>query len=255
MNATPFPSFGQRFWPVFAAGLLGVLALPLTFPAAVEANLRAAVPAIAPGVLKALTLIQPALLLAAGAALGAALAHRLGLASHLARVNLRRRLVDELPLAIAAGLVVGGAIVALDRTVFLGPAPREAASLPSVVEGLAGGMLYGGLTEEVLMRWGLLSLVAATMLKLARRRFDAQPRIVYVIAIALVALIFAAGHLPAASVIAPLDAPLVTRILVLNGIAGVIYGALFWRRSLEAAMAAHTATHVAFAIARVMRWA
>jgi hypothetical protein len=152
-------------------------------------------------------------------------------------------------------LVVGGASVALIRPVFLGPAPREAASLPGIVEGLAGGMLYGGLTEEVLMRWGLLSLVAATMLKLARRRFDAQPRIVYVIAIALVALIFAAGHLPAASVIAPLDAPLVTRILVLNGIAGVIYGALFWRRSLEAAMAAHMATHVAFAIARVMRWA
>jgi membrane protease YdiL (CAAX protease family) len=47
----------------------------------------------------------------------------------------------------------------------------------------------------------------------------------------------------------------VTRILVLNGIAGVIYGALFWRRSLEAAMAAHMATHVAFAIARFMRWA
>jgi membrane protease YdiL (CAAX protease family) len=105
------------------------------------------------------------------------------------------------------------------------------------------------------MRWGLLSLVAATMLKLTRRRLDAQPRLVYAIAIALVALIFAAGHLPAASVIAPLDAPLVIRILVLNGIAGVIYGALFWRRSLEAAMAAHMATHVAFAIARLMRWA
>ena len=255
MNATPLPSFGQRFWPVFAVGLLGVLALPLTFPAAVEANLRAAAPAIDPGVLKALTLIQPALLLAAGAALGAALAHRLGLASHLARVHVRRRLFDELPLAIAAGLVVGGTIVALDRTVFLGPAPREAASLPSIVGGLAGGMLYGGLTEEVLMRWGLLSLVAATMLKFTRRRLDAQPRLVYAIAIALVALIFAAGHLPAASVIAPLDAPLVIRILVLNGIAGVIYGALFWRRSLEAAMAAHMATHVAFAIARFMRWA
>jgi membrane protease YdiL (CAAX protease family) len=93
------------------------------------------------------------------------------------------------------------------------------------------------------------------MLKLARRPLDAKAPLVYALAIVLVAVVFAAGHLPAASVVARLDAPLVTRILVLNGIAGVVYGALFWRRSLEAAMAAHMATHVAFAVARLMRWA
>ena len=255
MTAKPTPSYAERFWPVFGAGLVGVLALPLTFPASVEASLRAAAPGVSPGLLKALTLIQPALLLATAVAIGAALAHRLGLASHLAGVNVRRRLIDELPLAIAAGLIVGGVIVTLDRIVFSGPAANEAASLRSIVEGLVGGLLYGGLTEEAMMRWGLLALVAWVMLKLARRPLDINAPLVYAIAIVLVAVVFAAGHLPAASVVARLDAPLVTRILVLNGIAGVVYGALFWRRSLEAAMAAHMATHVAFAVARVMRWA
>ena len=248
------PSFPQRFWPLFAAGLLGVLALPLTFPASLDASLRAAAPGISAGVLKALTLIQPALLLAAGAAIGAALAHRLGLASHLAGVNVRRRLLDELPLAIASGLVLASAIVLIDRLVFQRGTPGPSASLRDIVEALAAGLLYGGLTEEVMMRWGLLSLVAAAMLALVRRPPGAQASVVYAIAIVIVAFVFAAGHLPAAAVVAPLDAPLVTRILVLNTLAGLVYGTLFWRRSLEAAMAAHMATHVAFAIARVMRW-
>ena len=49
-------------------------------------------------------------------------------------------------------------------------------------------------------------------------------------------------------------AALVMRILLLNGLAGIVYGMLFWRRSLESAMVAHMATHVAFAIARIMQW-
>ena len=249
------PSFPQRFWPLVAAGLLGVLALPLTFPPSLDESLRAAAPGMAPGVLKALTLIQPALLLAAGAAIGAALAHRLGLTSHLAGVNVRRHLLHELPLAIAGGLIVGAVIVVVDRTVFQGGAAGQPASLRNIGEALASGVLYGGITEEVMMRWGLLSLVAWAMLKLARRPLAAEAPVIYMLAIVVVAVVFAAAHLPAAAVVAPLDAPFVTRILVLNSIAGVVYGALFWQRSLEAAMAAHMATHVAFTVARVMQWA
>ena len=72
--------------------------------------------------------------------------------------------------------------------------------------------------------------------------------------IIVAAFVFGAGHLPAAATVAPLDAALVTRILLLNGLAGIVYGTLFWQRSLESAMAAHMATHVAFAVARVMHW-
>lgn len=37
---------------------------------------------------------------------------------------------------------------------------------------------------------------------------------------------------------------LVVRVLVLNGIAGVVYGWLYTRRGLEAAVFAHAATHL-----------
>jgi hypothetical protein len=255
MTAPNHLSFAHRFWPVFAAGLVGVLSLPLMFPPTLNAQLRAVAPMIPMGLLKALALMQPALLLAAGAAIGAALAHRLGLASHLAGINLRRRFVAELPLAIPAGIATGALIVAADRFVFrAGPTTPTTDNARAIFEGLVGGLLYGGLTEEAMMRWGLLSLVAWALLRLARRPLDARAPLAYAIAIVLTAILFGAGHLPAAAMVAPLDAALVTRILLLNGVAGVVYGALFWRRSLESAMAAHMSTHVAFAIARVMQW-
>jgi membrane protease YdiL (CAAX protease family) len=77
---------------------------------------------------------------------------------------------------------------------------------------------------------------------------------VYLVAIVIVALLFAAGHLPAAMAIAPLTTPLVLRILLLNALAGLVFGWLFWRRSLECAMFAHASVHVVFAIAQALGW-
>ena len=62
----------------------------------------------------------------------------------------------------------------------------------NIIEGLVGGVLYGGLTEEVMMRWGLLSLVAWVLAKIVRgRSTSALP---FVVAIIITAIAFAAGH-------------------------------------------------------------
>ena len=58
-------------------------------------------------------------------------------------------------------------------------------------------------------------------------------------AIAISTLLFGAGHLPAASRITPLTPALIVRTLLLNGIAGAMFGYLYWKRGLEAAMIAH----------------
>jgi hypothetical protein len=42
------------------------------------------------------------------------------------------------------------------------------------------------------------------------------------------------------------------RALVLNGIAGIAYGYLYWKRGLEAAMLAHMSTHLIMQIPGVM---
>ncbi|HLL45691.1 MAG TPA: CPBP family glutamic-type intramembrane protease, partial [Longimicrobiaceae bacterium] len=106
------------------------------------------------------------------------------------------------------------------------------------------GMLYGGITEELMMRWGVMSLLAWAGWRLFQRgRGEPGPAVMWA-AILAAALLFGAGHLGAVSAIAPLTVAVVARTVALNALAGVAFGWLFWRRSLEAAMLAHMTGHV-----------
>jgi membrane protease YdiL (CAAX protease family) len=58
-------------------------------------------------------------------------------------------------------------------------------------------------------------------------------------AIAITSIIFGLGHLPATSVITELTPLVVARAIVLNGIAGMVLGWLYWQRGLESAIIAH----------------
>lgn len=56
----------------------------------------------------------------------------------------------------------------------------------------------------------------------------------------LFAILFGLAHLPLASQIGmPLDVVVVIRTILLNGIAGVVFGWLYWSFGLESAMLAH----------------
>jgi membrane protease YdiL (CAAX protease family) len=60
------------------------------------------------------------------------------------------------------------------------------------------------------------------------------------IAIVVIAVVFGLSHLPGTAAIGlPLDALVVTRAIILNSIAGVACGWLYWRRGLESAMLSH----------------
>lgn len=58
----------------------------------------------------------------------------------------------------------------------------------------------------------------------------------------IVAIIFGLGHLPAAFRLTAPSAFEIFRVLLLNGVAGVIFGWLYWTRGLWTAMAAHFMT-------------
>jgi len=110
--------------------------------------------------------------------------------------------------------------------------------------GLVRNVLYGGIIEEVLMRLGVMTLIVWVLWKLC----GALVPWMYIVAIALSALLFAAGHLPITFQILcqpDIDCTvLVVRVLLLNGIGGVGFGYLYWRHGLSAAMLSHMLTHV-----------
>jgi Type II CAAX prenyl endopeptidase Rce1-like len=99
--------------------------------------------------------------------------------------------------------------------------------------------LYGGINIELLMRFFLLSLFLWLLKKITR---DSSPRPrpgIFWIANTIVALIYAAGHLPAAKSLMPLTPIVLTAVLLPTAIAGLAFGYLTWKRGIEAAMLAH----------------
>ena len=98
--------------------------------------------------------------------------------------------------------------------------------------------IYGGINEEVLLRLFLFTLIFFLFNKLLK--FDSRHRTYYLWATnVVVALVFGLGHLPAAFKIMQPTSSEITRILLLNGIPGLVFGWLYWSRGLWAAMAAH----------------
>lgn len=259
------PSFKQRywprFWPLFLLGMLGIASLPLTLVPTLRAGLLSdALPAMPLPALLALMLVNPILMLAAACAIGAALAPRTGLRALLAMTPDRRSLPQALraaaPLAIVLGFALSLVTAGLDRALQpLMPDAWIAATAGSANEAswraTLMGLLYGGITEEILLRWGWMSLLAWAGWRLFDRRSAQPSAAVMWTAIVLAALLFGIGHLPAVAALAPLDAALIARTVALNAIGGILFGWLFWKRHLEAAMIAHASTHVGYALLRL----
>lgn len=63
-------------------------------------------------------------------------------------------------------------------------------------------------------------------------------------AIVVSAVLFGVGHIPALAQAVSLTPALVARTVLLNAVAGFLFGWLYWRRSLEVAMVAHASFHV-----------
>ncbi|HEY0738789.1 MAG TPA: CPBP family intramembrane glutamic endopeptidase [Herpetosiphonaceae bacterium] len=251
--------FWKKFTPLFVAGAAGVVALIPTISTLVKSQVERmpTPPPIPLPALTALSLIQPTLLVAGAVAIGAALAPRLGLRSHIVEKTVANRpllpaLKAELPLAATLGAIGFGVIAALDLLFrpLLGEAALALAGTGqhATILGVLGALLYGGITEELLLRWGLMTLLVWIGWRLVQRGEGVpRPALVWS-AIVLAAVLFGLGHLPATSAVVPLTLPVVVRAILLNGLLGIVFGWLFWRRSLESAMLAHSMFHVCAAI-------
>lgn len=114
-------------------------------------------------------------------------------------------------------------------------------------------VVYGGVTEELLLRWGLMTaLVWSAWRFLQGRRGPVRAGFVW-LAIAVSALLFAAGHLPAASfLIGALSGPVVVFVIGVNTTFGLLFGYLYWRHGLEAAMIAHAMAHLVSFVATLL---
>lgn len=122
------------------------------------------------------------------------------------------------------------------------------ATYPFSVSYLLSKLFYGGVIEEVMLRWFMMSLLVFLLWKAAapKKGKDQIPGWIYVTANLLAAVLFAIGHLPATILMfGHLDFILVFRCLLLNAGFGIVYGYLYRKNGVQYGMIAHAMTHVA----------
>ena len=194
--------------------------------------------------------IMQYLFLAAGAtALGVWLAPKVGLTasffSALAdRVWSWPVLIVQLKPAVLLGS--GGALIfviayySFFRPRF-DPQTRQASEKMRYDMGLAARLLYGGIYEEILARWGLMTLIAWLGLLLT----GSSTGIVMWSAIIIAGIIFGLFHVPNYVATGSRPTPFfIAYMIVMNGWASIVFGYLFWQYGLLAAMVAHMLFHL-----------
>ncbi len=229
---------------LWLAGMLGVVMITLT----VLPQLLGKVPLPAPlWVISLASLAQSTVVLALFVWAGVALAPKVGLRAPAFEAAVTARPIASalrpqvLP-GLVGGVLGGAGLFAIGG--YAAPAALAAVEQQFTLPILAR-VLYGGMTEELLLRWGLMTALVWLAWRFVQHRQGA-PRTVYVwLAIVVSALLFGAGHLPAAAaLIGHLTGALVMFVVVANAAFGVLFGYLFWRYGLEAAMIAHGTAHV-----------
>jgi hypothetical protein len=225
-------------------GVLGILPYAATLLAALPAGAEESLPPL--WVVLGAQVLQALVLLGAATALGLWLGPKVGLGAPLLTDLVRRdpgswpQLRSQLVPSVTLGVVVGLVITALDHWVFVPSLPALAgetnALQPPAWQGLLASF-YGAVPEELLLRLGLMTLLVWIGARLTRVTVPGP--VVGWTAVVVTALVFGAGHLPATVTVLPLTPLVVARALLLNGIGGVVFGWLYWRRSLLAAMMAH----------------
>lgn len=251
-------------WKAFAvllvAGLLGVVAVLPYMMELLGSSIfgRVAASDLPMPLVITLALLQNGILLAVAILIGLVLSERTGLRMPLIQAWTTGKRASVAQAVVLPGLLVGVAIgatlVAIEALVFLRhlpPAMHPLFTIP-LWKRLLAGVLYGGITEELFMRLFLVSLVAWLCGRWWRTPGGLPTSGGFWIAIVLVAVVFGLGHLPATSAITPLTTMLVWRALVLNGIAGIAFGYLYWKHGLEAAMIGHMGAHLVMQIPGVI---
>lgn len=235
------------FWTIL--GTLGALSV-LPYQLALNPSAAAQVPLPLPALVMLQT-AQTCLTLLLLSWLGLRLGQLIGLDSPFARAlvyrleppSISRRTVV---IASITGVVGGLVILLLDRLFqpFMPPTIHPSGGNIELWKRLIA-CFYGAITEELLLRLFLMTLIAWILWRIAFKSKTAPTAGVFWIAIVVAAVLFGAGHLPATAGIWPLTTLVVIRTIALNALGGLAFGFFYWRWGLEHAMLAHFCADIA----------
>jgi len=199
-----------------------------------------------------LSLIQQAVILAVAVLVGVALASKVGLSSPVAEAaasggDTVSALKPQIIPGIIGGLAGGVSLVLIAAVLkpFLSPEMLARIGEFGKVLPFPTRLLYGGILEELLLRWGLMTLLVWAAWRLFQKGRGQPKPSFFVGAIVISSVVFAIGHLPIAFMLFPEPTLALTLFVIVgNSAFGLIAGYLYWKKGLESAMIAHALTHV-----------
>ncbi len=230
---------------LFAPGTLGIAVLMLSFDWAPFAGRLE----VSEAVMIAFLGAQLAVLLAVAVLVGLACAPPVGLRSHAVdwvegRGVSRPAIKMELIAALTLGALVSLLVVGMEYLAPLLLDGQRATTVSMLLGDLLPRIVFGGITEELLLRWGVMSFVVFVLWKLTRPVSGQASPSIYWSAIVVSAGLFAVAHLPGVAGMYGLTVTTVAYVLAGNMLGGVAFGWLFWRYSIEAAIVAHGFAHL-----------
>ncbi|MDN3689554.1 CPBP family intramembrane glutamic endopeptidase [Cyclobacterium jeungdonense] len=223
-------------------GMLSILTMDIPLP---EEVLSVLGDQFTPSQIKLLILINPAIILIVAVLVGTLLYQKVNLSVPIIEKFLGIKqdsiqLREILLFGISGGILTGIVLSLLGLFRLLSPSEFELLS-GQLQLTLPARVLYGGITEEIFMRFGLMTLLVWLGAKLSK---GIKPQI-YWMGIIISSLIFAMGHFPV--VFQSVGNPsiiMITYVLLGNTIGGLVFGWLYWKKGLESAFLAHIFAHV-----------
>ena len=234
---------------LFIIGLLGVLTI-LTIIIPLDSLPKEVLGKISPQTLKYLVLINPIIILLIAVVVGTILYDKVGLSvptisSILKIEDPKIKFIDQIKSGVLFGLVTG-ILTTTIGLIFKSSIPQEFIEVGNKIKVTTlARFAYGGLTEELLMRFGFMTLVIWIIFKVNKKLNYAT----YWTGIILASILFAVGHFPVVfNAVKNPTIGLLAYVLIGNSIAGLFFGWLYWKKGLEAAFIGHIFAHVAMII-------
>ena len=146
---------------------------------------------------------------------------------------------------LIVSLIGGAAFILIDVLVFSNfhEVIQNSYEAKPTVEYIIASITYGGVIEEVMLRLFLMSLISFVIQKITKK--EEMSIKILIIANVIVALLFAAAHLPGTfMMITPVTPMIIFRCFLMNGGFGLLFGRLYRKYGIHYAMLGHAGVHI-----------